>query len=692
MSDRGKLLNSLRTYHLLWGMLLILLVSPLNSCIPASQNDNHKTIFVAANKVNCVNGEERECLLIKDSPEDDWTIFYGSIDGFDYQPGFEYELLIRSQVVEEPGDGGTMLKFQLVEILGSIPHQEDDTTALQPEVDPDELDWQKLTNITFRPAGLDGEEVKLMDGSASGIPDGWEINLAPFRVYGDLDGDGSADAALILVLDTGKGEPSHHLLVAINEAGFARALPSVELGQAVFVRLMEIENGRINVTLDEYTPGDPVCCPSTQRQVSFSIGENGLEMEEDQKTEVAANPSHFETDIKRIDLQSEENEILIEGEIQFNGTDHYMLRGLAGQILTFNLSSPHDTVLLSIVGEEYGEVLSSVEDERTSWSGELPNTQDYSVRAVSVGGDTDYKFTLDISGEGGRTSMIPPEPYFIPEAEGPVGVRAGPGLGFKVIGQLDKGEAIHITGKNLGVTEETRWWRACCFDGGEGWIRDDNGEVVGDTERLPIPETSSLGTPEPISPDSASTLITERVLYFTFEGGPSGRGGTPLLLDALEENQAQAAFFSTADKSQEYKELLENNGDTRHSLGSHTARHFTLSDAGRSAFFDEAEATAQRVDGRAGKCLRPPYSTLDSYTRASAAEKGYQLVLWDINSEDWRLDDAVLVAEGVAEKVFPGAVVLMHDFEGESSPTAQALEIILPQLAEEGYRFVTVCE
>ncbi len=673
-------------------MMLILMVSCLSACVASSQNDNQKKIFVAASKVNCVNGQAGECLLIKDNPDDEWTIFYGSIDGFAYQPGFEYEILIRSQVVDEPGDGGAMLKFELVEVLGSLPIQEEEAGVSEAVVDPLELNWQKLKNISLSLPGLQSEEIRLEEGQAPGLPGGWEASLAPFRVYGDLDGDGRDDGALTLVLDGGEGEPFHHLVAVLNNAGFPQALPPVELGRAVFIRAMDIEDGQIQITLDEYAQADPVCCPSIQRQLVFSIGSEGLILESEQETAMEASPSNFEIEKERIDLQTEDHKILIESEIPFNGSDLYKLRGLAGQILSVNLDSPHDTVLLSIVGEEYGEVLSSVENERVAWSGELPNTQDYSIRAVSVGGDTGYQLSIDISGEGGRTSMIPPEPYFIPGAETSVVVRAGPGLGFKVIGQLDKGEAIHITGKNLGVTEETRWWRACCFNGGEGWIRDDNGEVVGETEGLTIPETSSLGTPEPLSPDSPSISDTDRVLNFTFEGGPSGAGGTTRILEVLEANRAKAAFFSTGDRAQEYKKLLEEYGDSRHSLGSHTGRHHTLSPAGRSAFFEEAQAAAQQVGAVAGNCLRPPYSALDSYTRASAAEKGYQVVLWDINSQDWRLDDPALVAEEVLINIFPGAVILMHDLEGESTSTTPALEILLPKLAEDGYRFTTVCE
>ena len=38
----------------------------------------------------------------------------------------------------------------------------------------------------------------------------------------------------------------------------------------------------------------------------------------------------------------------------------------------------------------------------------------------------------------------------------------------------------------------------------------------------------------------------------------------------------------------------------------------------------------------------------------------------------------------------PGDVVLMHDGGGDRSQTIEALKIALPQLVEEGYKFVTI--
>ena len=47
--------------------------------------------------------------------------------------------------------------------------------------------------------------------------------------------------------------------------------------------------------------------------------------------------------------------------------------------------------------------------------------------------------------------------------------------------------------------------------------------------------------------------------------------------------------------------------------------------------------------------------------------------------------------EGYLKAAEDGVIFLMHDFEGNGA-TAEALEVILPRLKEEGYGFVTVAE
>lgn len=49
---------------------------------------------VKENKVPCVGVAPMECLQVKEGSTKDWTYFYDSIEGFEYEPGFTYKLKV----------------------------------------------------------------------------------------------------------------------------------------------------------------------------------------------------------------------------------------------------------------------------------------------------------------------------------------------------------------------------------------------------------------------------------------------------------------------------------------------------------------------------------------------------------------------------------------------------------------------
>ena len=74
------------------------------------------------------------------------------------------------------------------------------------------------------------------------------------------------------------------------------------------------------------------------------------------------------------------------------------------------------------------------------------------------------------------------------------------------------------------------------------------------------------------------------------------------------------------------------------------------------------------------------------------SERGdYSLILWSVDTRDWAVKNAEVIAERVLSKVQPGDIVLMHDYIANSK-TPEALEILLPKLLALGFEPVTVSE
>ncbi|MDM8146731.1 DUF4377 domain-containing protein [Bacteroides eggerthii] len=59
----------------------------------ANQNVEIK-LFVASEKRTGYGVGAQSCFLVKYSPNEKWQYFYSEIKGFDYEPGYEYQLLL----------------------------------------------------------------------------------------------------------------------------------------------------------------------------------------------------------------------------------------------------------------------------------------------------------------------------------------------------------------------------------------------------------------------------------------------------------------------------------------------------------------------------------------------------------------------------------------------------------------------
>ena len=65
------------------------------------------------------------------------------------------------------------------------------------------------------------------------------------------------------------------------------------------------------------------------------------------------------------------------------------------------------------------------------------------------------------------------------------------------------------------------------------------------------------------------------------------------------------------------------------------------------------------------------------------------MVLWSVDSRDWDYRNADKDYKTVMDNVFDGSIVLMHDLY---PATADAVARLIPELAKQGYKFVTFSE
>ncbi|MCB8942712.1 MAG: META domain-containing protein [Ardenticatenaceae bacterium] len=124
------------------------------------------TMWVAAETADCVGVAPQTCLQVKFAEDGEWQFFYDSIVGFDYVPGFEYELLVNKREVEDaPADAST-LRYELVAVVSETAVDGQTDISLLEQLmgtDWNLIEWEGMTilpnaipTIAFDENGLRG--------------------------------------------------------------------------------------------------------------------------------------------------------------------------------------------------------------------------------------------------------------------------------------------------------------------------------------------------------------------------------------------------------------------------------------------------------------------------------------------------------------------------------------------------------
>jgi heat shock protein HslJ len=76
-----------------------------------------KTVYVGPYLVDCEGAGPQKCLLVKENPEDEYSLFYDQIEGFDYEEGYEYELRVSEETLQDPPADASAIRWTLIEVV-----------------------------------------------------------------------------------------------------------------------------------------------------------------------------------------------------------------------------------------------------------------------------------------------------------------------------------------------------------------------------------------------------------------------------------------------------------------------------------------------------------------------------------------------------------------------------------------------
>lgn len=102
-------------------LAMVAVVTSFVSCTTAQMGTRDKPIAqqgvrmtVASEKKACTGVGKMECMMVKENNATEWSLFYSGIEGFNYQPGFEYVLLVEKIPVANPPADGSSIKYRLL--------------------------------------------------------------------------------------------------------------------------------------------------------------------------------------------------------------------------------------------------------------------------------------------------------------------------------------------------------------------------------------------------------------------------------------------------------------------------------------------------------------------------------------------------------------------------------------------------
>ncbi|KAI8377224.1 hypothetical protein EDC96DRAFT_456044 [Choanephora cucurbitarum] len=213
-----------------------------------------------------------------------------------------------------------------------------------------------------------------------------------------------------------------------------------------------------------------------------------------------------------------------------------------------------------------------------------------------------------------------------------------------------------------------------------------------------------------------TTCTVPGTLALTFDDGPYEY--TWALADTLRKAGVTATFFMNGNNwvnvetqsvktpagTKTYKQVIKHVYDKGHQIGSHTYSHLELGGQSTSKVnseMDKLDKIFRSIIGKSPLYMRPPAGSYDSTTLAALGKKGYKVIMWDIDSNDWRYSTQASlskeqsnyksVIEKDSKKNPHGHIALQHDVHKKT------VEKLVPWVisyikSKKNYKFVSVAE
>ena len=161
----------------------------------------------------------------------------------------------------------------------------------------------------------------------------------------------------------------------------------------------------------------------------------------------------------------------------------------------------------------------------------------------------------------------------------------------------------------------------------------------------------------------------KKLIAFSFDDGPS-RKNTEKILKALDKNNARATFFMLGQNAKYYPDLVKKVEESGNEVAGHSWNHPLLTKLGKKGVKKQMSQMNEAIASVTGSdvgLLRPPYGSINRTVKNTVKDP---LILWSIDTLDWKTLNADKTADAILKQAKDGDIILMHDIH---APTAERI-------------------
>ena len=164
------------------------------------------------------------------------------------------------------------------------------------------------------------------------------------------------------------------------------------------------------------------------------------------------------------------------------------------------------------------------------------------------------------------------------------------------------------------------------------------------------------------------------------------------ILETLNKYECKATFFVVGDFVNKYAKQVENMHKNGHEIANHSDTHPHMNSLSREkmiAEMDGCDEKIKQITGQKEVLFRAPYGEYNNLLVQTCKDTGRFCIQWDCDSLDWKGLTSDEITKRVVERTKNGTIVLLHN---GAKHTAEALPLLLCELKNQGYEFVTVSQ